>query len=458
MGNLLLPPLSSLQTLNPPSAATFSLRKFLFPVVLALLVFLAAEVLSFLGLSALERKWVSYRSLAEARQGILSDDFERSSPDQRALHQTRRFQQHFGINVLHPFVGFVSLPRDEVRKRAGFRPGAANLGFPDNHFSLVQKPSDDKIVVGLFGGSVANILANVAFDQLSQEIAAIPRFAGKKVILTHAALGGFKQPQQLMALNYFIALGGHFDVLINLDGFNEVALPGPDLVAKGVFPHYPRDWYFRTAGMDSELRLSLGRIEVLRDQRRKSARFFSGPMIRRSFTSALLWSLRDQRLDGRLASAQLELMDREGGSKSFQTRGPRRKYPQPKDLYLDLTAMWIRSSQQMHVIANGLGAEYYHFLQPNQYVEGSKVLTQEELQKAFQADHRYRTGVVEAYPLLRSAGEKARAEGLPFTDLTQIFRDLPQTIYTDSCCHFNLQGNYLLARAVVETIAAGPPS
>ncbi|MCH9651430.1 MAG: hypothetical protein K0U98_24605 [Deltaproteobacteria bacterium] len=434
------------------------MRKFLFPVVLALLVFLATEILSFLGLSALEKGWVSYRSLSEARQEILSDDFESSSPDKQALRQTRRFQQHFGINVLHPFMGFVSLPRDVVRKRANFRPGAANLGFPDNHFSLVQKESDDKVVVGLFGGSVANILANVAFDQLSEEIAAIPRFAGKKVILNHAALGGFKQPQQLMALNYFVALGGHFDVVINLDGFNEVALPGPDLVAKGIFPHYPRDWYFRTAGMDSELRLSLGRIEVLRDQRRQNAQFFSGPWLRRSFTGALLWTLRDQRLDGELASAQLELMDRDGGSKSFQTRGPRRNYPEPEDLYQDLAAMWIRSSQQMHSIAKGLGAEYYHFLQPNQYLEGSKVLTQEELQRAFQEDHRYRVGVVEGYPLLQSAGQKARAEGLPFIDLTAVFRDVPQTLYTDSCCHFNLEGNFLLARAMVDAIAAGPAS
>jgi hypothetical protein len=40
-----------------------------------------------------------------------------------------------------------------------------------------------------------------------------------------ATIGGYKQPQQLMALNWFMALGGEFDIVINLDGFNDVALP-----------------------------------------------------------------------------------------------------------------------------------------------------------------------------------------------------------------------------------------
>lgn len=36
--------------------------------------------------------------------------------------------------------------------------------------------------------------------------------------------GGWKQPQQLLALNYFLSLGQRFDVIVNLDGFNEIAL------------------------------------------------------------------------------------------------------------------------------------------------------------------------------------------------------------------------------------------
>ncbi|MGV2341075.1 MAG UNVERIFIED_CONTAM: hypothetical protein LVR18_46165 [Planctomycetaceae bacterium] len=38
------------------------------------------------------------------------------------------------------------------------------------------------------------------------------------------ALPGYKQPQQLMALNYVLSLGGEFDAVLNIDGFNDGAL------------------------------------------------------------------------------------------------------------------------------------------------------------------------------------------------------------------------------------------
>ena len=48
----------------------------------------------------------------------------------------------------------------------------------------------------------------------------LPAFEGKRVEIVCTALGGYKQPQQLFSLMYFLALGGHFDVWVNLDGFN----------------------------------------------------------------------------------------------------------------------------------------------------------------------------------------------------------------------------------------------
>ena len=50
------------------------------------------------------------------------------------------------------------------------------------------------------------------------------------------AHGGWKQPQQLLALSWILALGGELDVLINVDGFNEVALDGVENAERGVFP------------------------------------------------------------------------------------------------------------------------------------------------------------------------------------------------------------------------------
>src|SRR4030095_13628597 len=35
---------------------------------------------------------------------------------------------------------------------------------------------------------------------------------------------GYKQPQQLLVLSYFLSIGQTFDLVLNIDGFNEVAL------------------------------------------------------------------------------------------------------------------------------------------------------------------------------------------------------------------------------------------
>jgi len=43
-----------------------------------------------------------------------------------------------------------------------------------------------------------------------------------------------------MRLNYLLALGARFDLFINLDGFNEVALPPAENIPKGVFLFFPR--------------------------------------------------------------------------------------------------------------------------------------------------------------------------------------------------------------------------
>ena len=64
----------------------------------------------------------------------------------------------------------------------------------------------------------------------------------RRVRVHSLALGGFKQPQMLAALAYLMALGQRFDVVVELDGFNDVALSFSENKYKGTFPAYPRDW------------------------------------------------------------------------------------------------------------------------------------------------------------------------------------------------------------------------
>jgi hypothetical protein len=43
-------------------------------------------------------------------------------------------------------------------------------------------------------------------------------------------------------------------------------------------------------------------------------------------------------------------------------------------------------------------------------------------------------------------------QGVNFTDLTMIFQNHPEPLYSDRCCHLNFQGYSIVARAVGDKI------
>ena len=103
------------------------------------------------------------------------------------------------------------------------------FGYQENK---AQKPpevpfgTDNTYLVGIFGGSFAHQAAmveersNILKDGLSQ---ALPD--NKRVVVLNMALDGYHQPQQLMVLIYHLARGVKFDLVINIDGFNEILVP-----------------------------------------------------------------------------------------------------------------------------------------------------------------------------------------------------------------------------------------
>ena len=118
--------------------------------------------------------------------------------------------------------------------------------------------------------------------------------------------------------------------------------------------------------------------------------------------------------------------------------------------------MWIHSSLQMWQLGKAAGFDYYHFLQPNQWVSGSKTLSRWEETNATNLVSEYGKAAVAAYPALIEAGPRIAEAGAAYMDLTPIYRDVEQTLYIDNCCHVNALGSRIMARAIVERIAQGP--
>src|SRR6185295_15210675 len=129
-----------------------------------------------------------------------------------------------------------------------------------------------------------------------------PRLRNRRVYVRSFALGGFKQPQMLGALAYLMALGERFDVVVELDGFNDVALSSFANKNKGVFPAYPRDWDGLVGqAPDLELQRTIGKVAFLQEWRARVARRFVRRPFSWSVTAGLVWKSIDRFFGGELA-------------------------------------------------------------------------------------------------------------------------------------------------------------
>lgn len=354
--------------------------------------------------------------------------------------------------ILHPYIGVVLDP--SVPPRAGIPYASHSVyGFPGE--SPPFERSDDRVVVALSGGSVAMQFFFDGKEAFVEGLRAHPSFQGKEIELVCFAMGGFKQPQQLMALNYFLVLGAEFDWWINLDGFNEIVLPVSDNLPAGVSLDYPRNWHlYAQEAPGRELVLKMGEFARAEVQKERLRGLFSHAVPSNSVSLLTLWEILDRAKEKRLydLNETLKALAQEAGP-TPESSGPvyESGASSEEEALEEACRVWKRSSVLMARACAANGIRYVHFLQPNQYHAGSKELTDEELLIAY-AEGGYHPVAEAGYPLLIEAGRELGREGVAFFDLTQIFREESRSVYSDSCCHLNGLGNELLASAMAERV------
>ncbi len=407
---------------------------------MVLATWVVVEGVSLLGYRAINRSWFSY---AKARRALAAN--ASASSAEFAVAGLSDLNQGDFIEVLHPYFGFVADPQ---RNKEFWK--VSDFGFPlSDRPSPIVKRAPGTVIIGVFGGSFTHSVYLSLKDLLGTHAAEL----GKKFIVINLGLGGYKQPQQLMTLNYLLALGAEFDIVIELDGFNEVALPASDNIPNNVNPFFPRGWDRRTAhAIDSGTVRLLGYRETTKLSRRNWAEGFTNNRLYLSPTLFLIWQFRDHRMEKTIYETNGRIAKQETKDQSYTMRGPSYAYSNEEGLYRDIADVWKRSSLQMKALCEANGAKYYHFLQPNQYVTGSKPMHEEERRQAFNEASPYRTGVTKGYPLLAQAGESLLAAGVNFTDLTMIYSDHEETLYQDDCCHTNPEGANIVAQRIYEII------
>jgi len=356
-------------------------------------------------------------------------------------------------HVLHPYLGFVQ--NAQLRKpQLNF----LDVHEPVNEFGFFGQPplrpedaGEDTVVIGLSGGSVAAELYLYSREAMQKQLARLPEFAGKKLYFVSLALGGMKQPQQLMTLDWFNALGYRFDILINVDGFNEIVLPVAENRPAGVFPFFPRKWHLYTAKAVTPARAAM--LAEVADNRRRLDYWqdvVSDSPLRHSNFVLLVYGLYYQAAQGELVGLETALSGANTPAElDYQQRGPTSNGANEQDVLRESTQVWFNSSLAMARACREAGIHYYHFLQPNQYVHGSKPFSEFELENTlFPTTHDFRRFVEIGYPGLVAAGSNLAQQGVSFHDLTGLFAQESRTLYKDACCHLNQVGSDLLAAAI----------
>ena len=322
--------------------------------------------------------------------------------------------------------------------------------WPDyalNNYPTTTANRDGVVVVGLIGGSVA-AWALPAFRQEVERYFQEHNL-NKNPVIVGLGFRTMRQPQQAMIAAHALLQGRQFDVIVNLDGFNETQFLHLN-AGDGVPPTFPDRWSELAELTPRETRL-VGQIVPLRQRQSELVRTSQTSRWRHSAVFGILNRYQLQRTRSRIDQLNRQLAAITAHHNL--AKGPIRPFADIADLHTHAVRVWYRSSLLLAQLAELGGAQYYHFLQPNQYAPGAKPLTDRELACCYRPGSYFRENYPKVHPQLVDYGRKLRRQKVNYFDLTRIFADNHETLYADNCCHFNARGNELLAAAMVERIA-----
>jgi hypothetical protein len=417
-------------------------------LVASLVAIAASEYLAGMAL----RHALATRGETVAARQLAASDGEPDVGDATAYDQSRARAGPIAHAVIHPYVGYVHLP-SEGSVKSLVTGSAFDPPCPINRYGFLGqddllKNDPDAFNVLILGGSVANQFFCMARDTLAAELGKDPRLRGKRIHTLGLTVSGWRQPQQLLSVVYYLALGGQFNVAADLGGYNEAIDSIENVELLHVALDYPGDWPLLGPTLAEGSILRAARILTLRQRRRAAAQRFS--RLRFSALAQLAWLAGDRSYERGIEALSLELkaeLSRQGRY-SFAEHGPRIRHEALKS---EILRLWRETAVQLGHVAQANGGQFFEFLQPNQYVHDSKPLSPGERRCCVQADNARTVGLINEYfEAFAVQGEHLDPELVRFKDLRYVFANVPETVYIDTCCHLNEAGSRRLATAMAE--------
>lgn len=372
------------------------------------------------------------------------------------------------IERLHPFFGYVQKQGTFTKKQINLQVNRQGF-FSQQEYPFI-KTSKNQVIIGIFGGSVANNFAVDEYESklLSRKLKSYPEFDNKEIVVLNFANGGYKQPQQLLILNYFLALGQEFDMVINIDGFNEVALSNLNNksqldIGMPSVQHVQALTDLANDNLSPEVMASIVKINENKKQLKTTITQLQNCQL------ALCNAVTSIQMRLLLKDYQQEIIkyDKQVKKSKADTQNRGTVYVPKEDTILDsasafskMVSLWSESSVMMNQVLSTRKIKYFQFVQPNQYYPTKRVFTDKEKEFAIMKDSPYIEGVTKGYPLLLSKIDDLQKAGVNVFSGVNILDNTKETVYKDSCCHYNLVGqeiftNYI-SRSIIKVLRESP--
>src|SRR5262245_26401886 len=374
----------------------------------------------------------------------------------------------FLAEAVHPYFGFTHRPGVSFDIPEPLRRGTAiparlhtnNFGFVSPHEYPFRRNSDNQFIVGIFGGSVALWFCQIGAHRLVEQMKRDAFFSGKEIVPLCFSHEGYKQPQEVVVLAYFLSVGQPLDLVVNIDGFNDVALGslnnerGLDFSMPSVQHLDPLinvvnqstltpDKLETLAGIFRDRRTLLSLTERIRVNRIASVNFVLDryyQMVLNRYVEGL----------GRFSNLPSNPPDN-----AFIQVAPSLGGLELAAVHAQIASTWRDASVLMKDMLEERGASYFHFLQPNQYYPTRK-FSDEEAAIALNDASPFRKSVEPGYGAILAASKTLPQRNVQFFDATRVFDNEPAHMYMDDCCHYTQAGNYILADFIAASILKAP--
>lgn len=308
----------------------------------------------------------------------------------------------------------------------------------------------------VLGGSVAGVFTQLGGEAFLDAIWNDPRLKDRHPVLLNHARGGYKQPQQASRLVYLLALGYQPSAVINIDGFNDVAIAREN-AAHGSHPLHPSHthWAHWTRGGVPD-RATIDRWIQIRTAQASAARIAGAALDFGLWRSSLASTWVKGAMHRALERAHAAQTGYAHALRAGAHFGPALRGAQD-DAWLGVAVDgWANGSLCIRALCEARSIPYLHVLQPTLHDAGSKRLTADEI-AAGAAIPEWIDGVQKGYPLLRARASELRARGMHVFDATRIFAEVDESLYYDAC-HFGPSGNALFARELAHAFLDALPA